>query len=72
MYPPYWVSSIRDTYAEGFLYIVSSLGVTGTLCPDNMEKKSPLFLHFGAQYGIFYTGKHFRVGKHFVAFAVLA
>ena len=40
------------------------------LCPDNMEKKCPLFLHFGARYGIFYTGKPFRVGKLFVASAV--
>ncbi len=35
-------------------------------------KKCPLFLHFGARYGIFYTGKHFRSGKHFVIFAALA
>jgi hypothetical protein len=41
-------------------------------CPDSMEKKSPRFLHFGARYGIFYTGKPFRVGKHFVTFAALA
>ena len=32
-------------------------------------KKFPLFLHFGVRYGNFYTGKHFRVGKHFVTIA---